>query len=217
MAQAFARKCTNACSTSSLPPRSMGWEWDWQLFALSWNLMAVKSTRRTLPMAALASILPCRQLRQHDGGRAASSEFSEDESRYHRKTCFSRPSRRVTDKAHHGLFVNWNDDAWAAGLCVSRAPLASAATGVAAKRPPDECYGCVTSGKCGARRSFWSSRGYNAQCISSDTSSRTSLGIRAIGRIHSARLRWAGRSPGSAKQYHARPSESCSARPEGSH
>src|SRR6476646_6398718 len=52
---------------SSLPPRSMVWEWDSQLFALSWNLMAVKSTRRTLPMAALASILPCRSLRQHDG------------------------------------------------------------------------------------------------------------------------------------------------------
>ena len=31
-----------------------------QLFALSWNLMAVKSMRRTLPMAALTSILLCR-------------------------------------------------------------------------------------------------------------------------------------------------------------
>ena len=31
--------------------------------------------------------------------------------------------------------MNWNHHAWAAGLCVSRAPLASAATGVASKRP----------------------------------------------------------------------------------
>jgi signal transduction histidine kinase len=33
--------------------------------------------------------------------------------------------------------VNRNDHAWAAGLSVSRAPLASAATGIALKRPPD--------------------------------------------------------------------------------
>src|SRR4029077_7366310 len=45
------------------------------------------------------------------------------------------PSRRVTDKAHHSLLVNWNDHAWAAGLYVSRAPPASAATGVASKLP----------------------------------------------------------------------------------
>ena len=41
MAQAFARKCTNACSSGSLPPRNRGWEWDWQLCAPSWNLMRV--------------------------------------------------------------------------------------------------------------------------------------------------------------------------------
>src|SRR4029077_15795180 len=46
MAQAFAMRCTNACSTSSLPPRNRDWEWDWQLCAPSWNLMAVKSRRR---------------------------------------------------------------------------------------------------------------------------------------------------------------------------
>ena len=39
------------------------------------------------------------------------------------------------DKAHHGLLMNRNDHAWAADLCVSRAPPASAATGVASKRP----------------------------------------------------------------------------------
>ena len=49
------------------------------------------------------------------------------------KMCFPRQSRRVTDKAHHGLLLNRNDHAWAAGLSVSRAPLASAATGVASK------------------------------------------------------------------------------------
>ena len=49
------------------------------------------------------------------------------------KMCFSCQSRRVTDKAHDGLLVNRNDHAWAAGLSVSRAPLASAATGVASK------------------------------------------------------------------------------------
>ena len=49
------------------------------------------------------------------------------------KMCFLRQSRRVTDKAHHGLLVNRNDHAWAAGLSVSRAPPASAATGVASK------------------------------------------------------------------------------------
>ncbi len=32
--------------------------------------------------------------------------------------------------------MNRNDHAWAAGLCVSRAPLASSATGIASKRPP---------------------------------------------------------------------------------
>ena len=37
------------------------------------------------------------------------------------------------DKAHHSLLVNRNDHAWAAGLWVLGAPLASAATGVAAK------------------------------------------------------------------------------------
>ena len=39
------------------------------------------------------------------------------------------------DKAHHGLLVNRNDHARAAGLWVLGAPLASAATGVASKRP----------------------------------------------------------------------------------
>jgi hypothetical protein len=68
-------------------------------------------------------------------GRVAPSEFSEDESRYHRKTCFSLHSQRVTDESHHSLLVNRNDHAWAAGLCVSGAPRASAATGVASKRP----------------------------------------------------------------------------------
>ena len=50
-------RCTNACSTSSLPPRNRDWEWDWQLCAPSWNLMAVKSRRRMSPMAARSSIL----------------------------------------------------------------------------------------------------------------------------------------------------------------
>jgi two-component system, LuxR family, sensor kinase FixL len=44
-------------------------------------------------------------------------------------------------------FVNWNDHAWAAGLCVSRAPLASAATGVAATRPPDSVLRLCDIGK----------------------------------------------------------------------
>ena len=39
-------------------------------------------------------------------GRLAPS-FRSDE--VDSKTCFSRPSRRVTDKAHHGLLVNRND------------------------------------------------------------------------------------------------------------
>src|SRR5436190_5092494 len=63
-------------------------------------------------------------------GRVAPS-FRSDE--VDSKMCFSRQSRRVTDKAHHGLLVNRNDHAWAAGLSVSRAPPASAATGVASK------------------------------------------------------------------------------------
>ena len=53
------------------------------------------------------------------------------------QTCFSLHSQTATDKAHHSLLVNRNDHAWAAGLCVSGAPPASAATGVASKRPPD--------------------------------------------------------------------------------
>jgi len=51
------------------------------------------------------------------------------------QTCFSLHSKTATDKAHHSLLVNRNDHAWAAGLCVSGAPPASAATGVALKGP----------------------------------------------------------------------------------
>ena len=44
--------------------------------------------------------------------------------------------------------MNWNDHAWAAGLCVSGAPPANAATGVAAKLPlPGSVTIYVTSGK----------------------------------------------------------------------
>ena len=65
-------------------------------------------------------------------GRVAPS-FRNDE--VDSKTCFSRRSRRVTDKAHHSLLVNRNDHAWAAGLRALGAPLASAATEVASKLP----------------------------------------------------------------------------------
>src|SRR5439155_12678438 len=58
-------------------------------------------------------------------GRVAPS-FRSDE--VNSKTYFSRQSRRVTDKAHHGLLMNRNDHALGAGLSVSRAPPASAAT-----------------------------------------------------------------------------------------
>ena len=37
--------------------KERGWEWDWQLCAPSWNLMAVRSGRRMSPMAARVSIL----------------------------------------------------------------------------------------------------------------------------------------------------------------
>ena len=45
-----------------------------------------------------------------------------------------------------------------AGLCVWGTPPASAATGVATKPVSRYGYSCVTSGKCGARNSLWSSR-----------------------------------------------------------
>ena len=48
-------KCMNACSTSSLPPRNRDWEWDWQLCAPSWNLMAVKSRRENVTDGRRAS------------------------------------------------------------------------------------------------------------------------------------------------------------------
>ena len=63
--------------------------------------------------------------------------------------------RRVTDKAHHSLLVNLNDHAWAAGLCVSGAPPASAANGRSVKAAIAwQCYDYVTSGTCGACNSF---------------------------------------------------------------
>jgi signal transduction histidine kinase len=51
------------------------------------------------------------------------------------KTCFSLHSQTVIDKAYQSLLVNRNDHAWAGGLRVLGAPLASAAPGVAPKRP----------------------------------------------------------------------------------
>src|SRR4051812_1260122 len=67
MAQAFARKSANTCSTSSLRPRSRASEWDWPLFAPLWNRMAAKSKRRMSPTAAVpVFILLYRSQSQHD-------------------------------------------------------------------------------------------------------------------------------------------------------
>ena len=51
------------------------------------------------------------------------------------KTCFSRRSLHVTGEAHQSLPVNWNDHAWAVGLCALGALPANAATRGAAKLP----------------------------------------------------------------------------------
>src|SRR6476659_6678928 len=68
-------------------------------------------------------------------GRAAQSEFSENESRYHFHNAFFHSTPSVLHMMLiHSLLVNRNDHAWAAGLCVWEAPPASAAKGAAAKR-----------------------------------------------------------------------------------
>src|SRR6478735_2615552 len=69
-------------------------------------------------------------------GRAAPSEFSEDERRYHLHNAFFHSPPSVLHMMRiHSLLVNRNDHAWAAGLCVWEAPPASAAKGAATKRP----------------------------------------------------------------------------------
>jgi hypothetical protein len=69
-------------------------------------------------------------------GRAALSEFPENESRYHFHNAFFHSTPSVLHMMLiHSLLVNRNDHAWAAGLCVWEAPPASAAKGAAAKRP----------------------------------------------------------------------------------
>src|SRR6476659_5056595 len=68
-------------------------------------------------------------------GRAAQSEFSENESRYHFHNAFFHSTPSVLHMMLiHSLLVNRNDHAWAAGLCVWEAPPVSAAKGAAAKR-----------------------------------------------------------------------------------
>src|SRR6478672_7296682 len=70
-------------------------------------------------------------------GRAAPSEFPENESRYHFHNAFFHSTPSVLHMMLiHSLLVNRNDHAWAAGLCVWEAPPARAAKGAAAKRPP---------------------------------------------------------------------------------
>ena len=56
-----------------------------------------------------------------------------DRTKFDTKARFSLHAQTIIDKAHHSLLVNRNDHAWAAALCVSGAPLASAATWVASK------------------------------------------------------------------------------------
>ncbi len=68
-------------------------------------------------------------------GRAAPSEFPENESRYDFHNAFFHSTPSVLHMMLiHSLLVNRNDHAWAAGLCVWEAPPASAAKGAAAKR-----------------------------------------------------------------------------------
>jgi hypothetical protein len=68
--------------------------------------------------------------------RAAPSELPENESRYPFHNAFFHSTPSVLHMMLiHSLHVNRNDHAWAAGLCVWEAPPASAAKGVAAKRP----------------------------------------------------------------------------------
>src|SRR6476660_120222 len=68
-------------------------------------------------------------------GRAAPSEFPENESRYHFHNAFFHSTPSVLHMMLiQSLLVNRNDHAWAAGLCVWEAPPASAAKGAATKR-----------------------------------------------------------------------------------
>jgi hypothetical protein len=66
------------------------------------------------------------------------------------------PLLHVTGEAHQSLPVNWNDHAWAVGLCALGRKPANAAT---EKRQGGywKCYGCVTLEKL-ARVPFWSTR-----------------------------------------------------------
>jgi hypothetical protein len=62
-AQEFPLKCTNACSTDSLPPRNRAWEWDWPFLAASSRRTAERSREKIVTVEARVSQFVFRRRR----------------------------------------------------------------------------------------------------------------------------------------------------------
>ena len=75
-----------------------------------------------------------------------------------RKTCFSRRSRRVTDKAITAFRELERSRLGGRSLCIGGAAGERCDRGSVKAPLRRLCYDYVTSGRRGARRSFWSSR-----------------------------------------------------------